>query len=210
MSRGGAPGGGPAASPGSGCSATGRSPSACGQGRRSPSSGSTRRASAEASNQIVPVATARVSLRIAPEEDPHRARGPLARPPARRRRRGGSRSRSTTGTAGPRATACDNAAPAFDAMRRAMKEAYGRRADRERHRGGSVPLVPMLARTFPGIAEMLIHGRLGRAEPVPLDGRERGPRRPRADRALARRCSLRELGAATTAGAGGASSPERC
>jgi acetylornithine deacetylase/succinyl-diaminopimelate desuccinylase-like protein len=49
-----------------------------------------------------------------------------------------------------------NGGPAFAAMRRAMEAAYGRPAV-ESGSGGSVPLVPILARTFPE-AEILIYG----------------------------------------------------
>jgi len=46
--------------------------------------------------------------------------------------------------------------PAFAAMKRSMETAYGRAAV-ETASGGSVPLVPVLARTFPD-AEILIYG----------------------------------------------------
>jgi cysteinylglycine-S-conjugate dipeptidase len=108
----------------------------------------------EASNQLVPVARAKVSLRIAPGEDPGRAMDLLARHvevhapwgvevDVRRGEGGhGLRVRSD--------------GPAFAAMQRAMAVAFGRPAVASAS-GGSVPLVPLLARTFPD-AEILLYG----------------------------------------------------
>jgi acetylornithine deacetylase/succinyl-diaminopimelate desuccinylase-like protein len=108
----------------------------------------------EASNQLVPVASAKVSLRLAPGDDPARAMDLLAEHlqahapwgvevDVRRGEIGhGLRVRSD--------------GPAFAAMRRAMERAYGRPAV-ESGSGGSVPLVPVLARAFPD-AEILIYG----------------------------------------------------
>ena len=108
----------------------------------------------EASNQLVPVASAKVSLRLAPGDDPGRAMDLLvdhleAQAPwgvevdVRRGEAGHGLRVRTDG-------------PAFAAMRRAMERAYGRPAV-ESGSGGSVPLVPVLARAFPH-AEILIYG----------------------------------------------------
>lgn len=108
----------------------------------------------EASNQLVPVARAKISLRIVPGDDPGRAMDLLAAHVEAhvpwgvdvdvKRGEGGHGLRVA------------NSGPAFGAMRRAMETAYGRAAV-ESGSGGSVPLVPVLARTFPE-AEILIYG----------------------------------------------------
>jgi acetylornithine deacetylase/succinyl-diaminopimelate desuccinylase-like protein len=108
----------------------------------------------EASNQLVPVATAKVSLRIPPEEDPPRARALLARHLAEHAPWGAEVS-VEEGDAG-RGLRVRSDGPAFAAMGRAMQQAYGREPV-EIGSGGSVPLVPMLSEALPG-AEILIHG----------------------------------------------------
>jgi acetylornithine deacetylase/succinyl-diaminopimelate desuccinylase-like protein len=108
----------------------------------------------EASNQLVPVATAKVSLRLPPDEDPVRARGLLA-DHLREHAPWGVEVAVEEGEAGE-GLSVPNDGPAFAAMRRAMTTAYGREPV-EVGSGGSVPLVPVLARTFPA-AEILIYG----------------------------------------------------
>ena len=108
----------------------------------------------EASNQLVPVATAKVSLRIPPEEDPARALGLLATH-LREQAPWGVEVTVEKGEAGHGLRIASDG-PAFAAMRRAMAAAYGREAV-ESGSGGSVPLVPVLANTFPD-AEILIYG----------------------------------------------------
>ncbi len=108
----------------------------------------------EASNQLVPVATAKVSLRLAPEDDPARAAGLLARHLVEHAP-WGVEVDVEPGTAGLGLRIASDG-PAFAAMRRSMETAYGR-AVIESGSGGSVPLVPMLAGTFPD-AEILIYG----------------------------------------------------
>jgi acetylornithine deacetylase/succinyl-diaminopimelate desuccinylase-like protein len=108
----------------------------------------------EASNQLVPVATAKVSLRIAPEEDPFHARELLGRHLVEHAP-WGVEVVVDQGEAG-RGLRIANDGPAFAAMRRAMEGAYGRRPI-ESGSGGSVPLIPLLARTFPK-AEILVYG----------------------------------------------------
>jgi acetylornithine deacetylase/succinyl-diaminopimelate desuccinylase-like protein len=108
----------------------------------------------EASNQLVPVASAKVSLRIAPEEDPRGALDLLvdhlvAHAPW------GVEVAVARGGEG-RGLRVPSDGPAFAAMRKAMEAAYGRGVVLSGS-GGSVPLVPMLADALPG-AEILIYG----------------------------------------------------
>ena len=106
------------------------------------------------SNQIVPVARARVSLRIAPDDDPASANEAL---------------RAFLLDAAPwgvevtveggafdagRGYVVDTEVPAYSAARSALSETYGRDVV-EMGSGGSIPLVPMLAETFPGIAILM-------------------------------------------------------
>ena len=108
----------------------------------------------EASNQLVPVARAKVSLRIAPGDDPARALELLA---------GHLESNAPWGVEvdvargeGGHGLRVRADGPAFAAMLRAMETAYGRPAV-EIGSGGSVPLVPILAGAFPE-AEILMYG----------------------------------------------------
>jgi acetylornithine deacetylase/succinyl-diaminopimelate desuccinylase-like protein len=108
----------------------------------------------EASNQLVPVASAKVSLRLPPDEDPERAMALLVGH-LREHAPWGVEISVDEGTAG-RGLRLRSDGPAFAAMRRATERAYGR-APVESGSGGSVPLVPVLARALPG-AEILIYG----------------------------------------------------
>ena len=106
------------------------------------------------SNQIVPTASARVSLRLAPGDDP------VAAPRCARRhicatpRPGACASRSRATRPG-RGTWSTPTTDAFAACRDALAEAF--EADVvEIGSGGSIPLVPMLAETFPGMAVLII------------------------------------------------------
>jgi acetylornithine deacetylase/succinyl-diaminopimelate desuccinylase-like protein len=107
------------------------------------------------SNQIVPVARARVSLRLAPGDDPTAAGRKLA---------------DFLREAAPWGVEVDVEAGAFEAgagylvdtsaaavrvARGALSAAYGREVV-EIGSGGSIPLVPMLAETFPGIALLML------------------------------------------------------
>jgi acetylornithine deacetylase/succinyl-diaminopimelate desuccinylase-like protein len=108
----------------------------------------------EASNQLVPVASAKVSLRLAPGDDPERADERLrehliAHAPW------GVEVTVSAGNVG-HGLALPTDGPAFSAMRRAMEDSYGREPVVVGS-GGSVPLVPVLARTFPD-AEILVYG----------------------------------------------------
>jgi acetylornithine deacetylase/succinyl-diaminopimelate desuccinylase-like protein len=109
------------------------------------------------SNQLVPVARARVSLRIAPGDDPVAAQGKLVA--FLREAAPWGVEVSIEGGHGFEAGhghVVDTSTPAYRAARGAMAEAWGRGAI-ETGSGGSIPLVPMLAETFPGI-EVLIWG----------------------------------------------------
>lgn len=108
----------------------------------------------EASNQLVPVASAKVSLRLPPDEEPERAMELLVRH-LRERAPWGVEVSVDEGNAGS-GLRLPSDGPAFAAMRRAMEAAYGR-APVEIGSGGSVPLVPVLARALPD-AEILIYG----------------------------------------------------
>jgi acetylornithine deacetylase/succinyl-diaminopimelate desuccinylase-like protein len=108
----------------------------------------------EASNQLVPAASAKVSLRISPEEDPSRAMDLLTRH-LREHAPWGVEVSIGEGSAG-RGLRLPSDGPAFAAMRRSMSRAFGREPV-ESGSGGSVPLVPVLAETFPD-AEILIYG----------------------------------------------------
>ena len=108
----------------------------------------------EASNQLVPVATAKVSLRLAPGDDPYRAMDALV---------GHLESHAPWGVevsvergTGGKGFEVRTGGPAYGAARSAMEEAYGREVV-EIGSGGSIPLVDVLARTFPD-AEILIVG----------------------------------------------------
>ena len=106
------------------------------------------------SNQIVPVARARISLRLAPGDDPFVASERLraflldAAP--------WGVQASITGGAydGGLGYLVDTSAPGVVAAREALAEAYGAEV-METGSGGSIPLVPMLAETFPGIAVLM-------------------------------------------------------
>lgn len=108
----------------------------------------------EASNQLVPVATAKVSLRIPPGEDPVRARELLARHLVEHAP-WGAEVDVDAGEAGG-GMRIPSGGPAFAAMRRAMEQAY-RRPVVLSGSGGSIPLVPVLSRAFPD-AEILVYG----------------------------------------------------
>ena len=108
----------------------------------------------EASNQLVPVASAKVSLRIAPEEDAVRARDLLAAH-LRDHAPWGVETTVDPGEVGSGLRIRDDG-PAVAAMKVAMEAAYGEQVARIGS-GGSVPLVPVLHETFPD-AEILMYG----------------------------------------------------
>lgn len=109
---------------------------------------------AEASNQLVPAARAKVSLRLAPGDDPQRAMDALVGH-LEDHAPWGVEVKVERGTGG-HGLLVRTDGPAFAAMRRAMEAAYGR-APVEVGSGGSIPLVPVLAGAFPD-AEILVYG----------------------------------------------------
>ena len=108
---------------------------------------------AESSNQIVPQARARVSLRLAPGDDPVAAREALvahlrtAAPWGVRVEIGGD-------TEAGMGYVVDTSTSAYAAAKEALAEAFGAEVV-EMGSGGSIPLVHMLATTFPGIAVLI-------------------------------------------------------
>jgi acetylornithine deacetylase/succinyl-diaminopimelate desuccinylase-like protein len=107
------------------------------------------------SNQIVPLARARVSLRVAPGDDPVAANRKLIDHLTSHAPWGVEV--SVDGGGGFEAghgyiVDTDNAA--YAAAREALDEAYGEKVI-DAGSGGSIPLVPMLAETFPGIAILM-------------------------------------------------------
>jgi acetylornithine deacetylase/succinyl-diaminopimelate desuccinylase-like protein len=108
----------------------------------------------EASNQLVPVASAKVSLRLAPEEDAGRAMdlltGHLAKVAP-----WGVEVDVAPGTSG-QGMRVKTDGPGFAAMDRALQAAFGRPVVQSGS-GGSVPLVPELSAALPD-AEILMYG----------------------------------------------------
>jgi acetylornithine deacetylase/succinyl-diaminopimelate desuccinylase-like protein len=112
---------------------------------------------AGSSNQIVPVARARVSLRIAPGDDPAAARQALVDHLREHAPWGVEVTfESGLGFEAGHGYLVDTDSPASRAARTALRDAYGREPI-ELGSGGSIPLVPMLTETFPGI-DVLIWG----------------------------------------------------
>lgn len=108
----------------------------------------------EASNQLVPVATAKVSLRLAPGDEPDRAMEALVAHLGSHAPWGVEAS-VERGTGG-KGFEVKTGGPIHLAARRAMSQAWGREVV-EVGSGGSVPLVDVVAGTFPE-AEILILG----------------------------------------------------
>ena len=108
----------------------------------------------EASNQLVPVASAKVSLRLAPEEDaPHAMK--LLTAHLAEHAPWGVEVDVVPGTSG-QGMRVKTDGPAFAAMDRAMRTAFGREIVQSGS-GGSVPLVPELSAALPD-AEILMYG----------------------------------------------------
>lgn len=111
-------------------------------------------ATATAAQQLVPVATARISIRLAPGDDTERAyrlveqhllsRAPWGAEVTVKRHREGKPHR------------IDASGPAFQAFRRACTDTWGR-APVEPGSGGSLPVAAALAATYPDI-ELLLTG----------------------------------------------------
>ena len=112
---------------------------------------------AGSSNQIVPVARARVSLRLAPGDDPGAARQALVEHLRDHAPWGVDVTfEGSSGFEAGHGYMVDTSSPTSRAAMEALARAYGREAI-ELGSGGSIPLVPMLTETFPGI-EVLIWG----------------------------------------------------
>jgi acetylornithine deacetylase/succinyl-diaminopimelate desuccinylase-like protein len=107
-----------------------------------------------AANALIPRARAKLSLRVAPGDDPAAARDALARH-LRSVVPWGARLTLTEGAAAFGFAASDDG-PAYRAAAAAMEDAYSRRAVKVGS-GGSIPLVTTLAQAFPQ-AEIVIWG----------------------------------------------------
>jgi acetylornithine deacetylase/succinyl-diaminopimelate desuccinylase-like protein len=106
----------------------------------------------ESSNQIVPRARARVSLRMAPGDDPLAGRDALI-----------AHLRAAApwgvhvdieGDEAGMGYLVDTSTPAYRAAKEALAEAFGAEVV-EMGSGGSIPLVPLLAQTFPGLPVLI-------------------------------------------------------
>ncbi len=107
---------------------------------------------AASSNQLVPEASARISLRLAPGEHADAARDALVAH-LRAAAPWGVQVEIEANEAGM-GYLVDTGTPAYMAAKAALAEAFGRDV-LEIGSGGSIPLVPMLAETFPGIAVLI-------------------------------------------------------
>jgi acetylornithine deacetylase/succinyl-diaminopimelate desuccinylase-like protein len=107
------------------------------------------------SNQIVPFARARVSLRVAPGDDPVAANHKLV---AHMKANAPWGVQVTIEQGGGfeagHGYIVDTDNPAYKAAHAALAEAYGRDGI-DTGSGGSIPLVPLLAQTFPGISILM-------------------------------------------------------
>ena len=144
----------------------------------------------DASNQIVPSARAVIGLRLAPGEDAPKATQALV-DHLRAAAPWGVRVTMTADDPGI-GYLVDDSTPSYRAAKEALSEAFDGADVVEMGSGGSIPLVPMLAETFPGI-QVLIWGQGDHLsnyhsidESVPLDDLER--------MALAEALFLRNLG----------------
>ena len=108
----------------------------------------------EAINQLVPVARAKVSMRIAPGQDPEAAMRALTGH-LEEHVPWGAAVTVTPGAAAP-AFRFDASGPGHRAFRTGLREAWGRAAV-DIGTGGSIPIVPELQATFPG-AEIVLTG----------------------------------------------------
>jgi len=104
------------------------------------------------SNQIVPHASARVSLRLAPGDDPVAARDTLVAH-LRDAAPWGVRVEIEADEAGHGYTV-DTSTDAYAAAKTALAEAFGHDV-MEMGSGGSIPIVPLLVRTFPAMAVLI-------------------------------------------------------
>ena len=106
----------------------------------------------ESSNQLVPRARARVSLRLAPGDDPVAGRDALVAH-LRAAAPWGVHVAFEGDEAGM-GYLVDTTTTAYGAAKEALGEAFGREV-LEMGSGGSIPLVPLLAETFPGLPVLI-------------------------------------------------------
>ncbi len=106
----------------------------------------------DSSNQIVPRARARVSLRLAPGDDPVAGRDALIAH-LRAAAPWGVHVRIEGDEAGM-GYLVDTSTSAYRAAKEALAEAFGAEV-LEMGSGGSIPLVPLLAQTFPGLPVLI-------------------------------------------------------
>ena len=107
---------------------------------------------AEAINQLLPVARAKISLRLAPGDDPQRAMAALVAHLESQRPWGAAVTVTPGASAAPVALATDG--PAYDAFRAGFSAAWGRDAV-EIGIGGSIPFVAAFQTASPGAAILL-------------------------------------------------------
>jgi acetylornithine deacetylase/succinyl-diaminopimelate desuccinylase-like protein len=107
---------------------------------------------AEASYQVVPVAKALVTMRIAPTEDPSEALSALMTHIEAAKPWGVEL--NIQGEERARGYEVDTANPYFEACKKAMKDAWGVEAV-DMGEGGSIPLVPEFASSMPGTAILM-------------------------------------------------------
>jgi acetylornithine deacetylase/succinyl-diaminopimelate desuccinylase-like protein len=106
----------------------------------------------EAANRIVPWAKAKVSMRIPPGQDPDHALTALTKHLESNVPWGADVTVTPEAAGAPFALTTQG--PAFEAMRRGMREAFGRDAV-DMGAGGSIPFVAAFAETFPDAALLL-------------------------------------------------------
>jgi acetylornithine deacetylase/succinyl-diaminopimelate desuccinylase-like protein len=106
----------------------------------------------EASNQLVPVARAKVSMRIPPGQDPEEAMEALVKHLESNVPWGAQVTITREGSGSPYALSATG--PVNDAMKRAMREAFGAEVV-EMGAGGSIPFVAEFAHRFPQATLML-------------------------------------------------------
>jgi acetylornithine deacetylase/succinyl-diaminopimelate desuccinylase-like protein len=106
----------------------------------------------EASNQLVPMARAKISMRIPPGQDPDEAMEALVKHLESNTPWGADVKIVREGSGSPHVLRADG--PAYEAMKRAMTEAFGKEAV-EMGAGGSIPFVAEFAKVFPEATLML-------------------------------------------------------
>lgn len=108
---------------------------------------------AAASNTLIPVVTAKLSLRIAPGQDPQAALDAL-RAHVEKHTPWGAQVTFTPGGVGP-ATSIDATGPAYDAARAAFKQAWDGTEPIDMGVGGSIPFIAYFQEAFPDAAVLV-------------------------------------------------------